>query len=63
MDGGAWWATVHRVARTRTRLSESLVHWLLTHEYLAHCGRFWNFFPHLLAALPLHYGALSPLCY
>ena len=21
MDGGAWWATVHRVAKSRTRLS------------------------------------------
>ena len=25
MDGGAWWATVHRVAKSPTRLSESLV--------------------------------------
>ena len=25
MDGGAWWATVHGVAKSRTRLSESLV--------------------------------------
>ena len=23
MDGGAWWATVHRVAKSRTRLSEA----------------------------------------
>ena len=22
MDGGAWWATVHRVAKSRTRLSD-----------------------------------------
>ena len=22
MDGGAWWATVHRVTKSRTRLSE-----------------------------------------
>ena len=22
MDGGAWWATVHEVAKTRTRLSD-----------------------------------------
>ena len=22
MDGGAWWATVHRVAESRTRLSD-----------------------------------------
>ena len=22
MDGGAWWATVHRVAKSQTRLSE-----------------------------------------
>ena len=25
MDGGDWWATVHRVAKSQTRLSESLV--------------------------------------
>ena len=25
MDRGAWWATVHRVAKSPTRLSESLV--------------------------------------
>ena len=25
MDGGAWWARVHRVAKSRTRLSECLV--------------------------------------
>ena len=25
MDGGAWWAAVHGVAKSRTRLSESLV--------------------------------------
>ena len=24
MDGGAWWATVHGVAKSRTRLSEKL---------------------------------------
>ena len=22
MDGGAWWATVHRVAKSQTRLSD-----------------------------------------
>ena len=25
MDGGAWWATVHGVSKSRTRLSKSLV--------------------------------------
>ena len=35
MDGGAWWDTAHGVAKSRTRLSESLVHGLLTHEYQA----------------------------
>ena len=25
MDGGAWWATVHGVAKSRTRLSGSLL--------------------------------------
>ena len=32
MDGGAWWATVHRVAKSRTRLSDftllfTFMHW------------------------------------
>ena len=30
MDGGAWWAAVHGVAKSRTRLSDFLftfVHW------------------------------------
>ena len=29
MDGGAWWATVHGIAKSRTRLSDftSLPHW------------------------------------
>ena len=26
MDGGAWWATVQRVAKSRTGLSKSLTH-------------------------------------
>ena len=39
MDGGAWWATVHRVAKSRTRLSDftSLrvlyIHWLIKSSY------------------------------
>ena len=35
MDGGAWWATVHRVAKSRTRLSDftslRFIHWWLPH--------------------------------
>ena len=28
MDGGAWWATVHGVAKSRTRLSDfTFLHW------------------------------------
>ena len=28
MDGGAWWAAVHRVAKSRTRLSDfTFTHW------------------------------------
>ena len=32
MDGGAWWATIHRVAKSRTRLSD------FTHIYIYICG-------------------------
>ena len=28
MDGGAWWATVHGVAKSRTRLSDLTFHWV-----------------------------------
>ena len=41
MDRGVWWATVHRVAKSQTRLSEiylyflvSLVFWLLFTSYV-----------------------------
>ena len=27
MDGGAWWATVHGVSKSRTRLSDFIGHW------------------------------------
>ena len=33
MDGGAWWATVHRVAKSRTRLSD----FTFTLSILWHC--------------------------
>ena len=29
MDGGAWWATVHRVEKSRTRLSDLTKNWCL----------------------------------
>ena len=28
MDGGAWWATVHRVAKSQTRLSDFTIYCL-----------------------------------
>ena len=30
MDGGAWWAAVHGVAKSRTRLSDFTFHFLLS---------------------------------
>ena len=30
MDGGAWWATVHGVTKSRTRLSDFHFHWAWT---------------------------------
>ena len=32
MDGGAWWATVHGVAKIRTQLSNCLIHLLLLYS-------------------------------
>ena len=29
MDGGAWWATIHGVAKSRTQLSD-----LISHKYM-----------------------------
>ena len=51
MDGGAWWATVHGVAESRTRLSDFTFHlaaageqwgWLLSYcgVQAFHCGGF-----------------------
>ena len=31
MDGGAWWATVHRVTQSQTRLKRLSTHALTTH--------------------------------
>ena len=33
MDGGAWWATVHGVAKSRTRLSDLTFH-IVIHQKL-----------------------------
>ena len=33
MDGGAWWATVHRVAKSRTRLSDFTFTYFHFHLY------------------------------
>ena len=32
MDGGAWWAAVHGVAKSRTRLSNFTVHWTVAYQ-------------------------------
>ena len=41
MDGGAWWATVHGVTKSRPRLSNftslSLFDTLLMSNYYSHC--------------------------
>ena len=39
MDGGAWWATVHGVAKSRTRLSDFI---LLEKAFLSLLGILWN---------------------
>ena len=35
MDRGAWWASVHGVAKSRTQLSDFHFHQLIKYEYLA----------------------------
>ena len=37
MDGGAWWATIHRVAKSRTQLSDftfTLLQPIQTNKYI-----------------------------
>ena len=70
MDGGAWWATVHGVAKSRTRLSDftSLLHWQVGSLPLAAPGKpcacpkelkfQWEF---SLPPLGSHYSLLSLL--
>ena len=39
MDGGAWWAAVHGVAKSQTRLSNFIFHFhALEKEMATHCG-------------------------
>ena len=39
MDGGAWWATVHGVAKSRTQLSDFTFHFhALEKEMASHSG-------------------------
>ena len=39
MDGGAWWATVHGVAKSQTQLSDFTFHFhALEKEMAAHCS-------------------------
>ena len=40
MDGGAWWATVHRVAKSQTRLRDST--YLLNNDYGASTVAEWS---------------------
>ena len=38
MDGGAWWATVHGVTKSRTRLRDFSLHFSLSLCWIRHCG-------------------------
>ena len=40
MDKGAWWATVHGVAKSRTQLKQLIIHW----SHLPFPFIFWFFF-------------------
>ena len=55
MDGGAWWATVHRVAKSRTRLSELQKIRKEKHIYMTMDVTDWHF-PHIG-------DVRSPVCY
>ena len=45
MDRGAWWATVHRITKSRTRLSNlACTHIFSVHTY---CSVYQNFIPFL----------------
>ena len=62
MDGGAWWATVHRVAKSPTRLSESLVLLDIALESgVLYLCRLWGGFFVSGSARPLSIRAPHPL--
>ena len=50
MDRGAWWATVHGVAKSRTRLSDLTFHWVY----------FLNVLVNVFASLRIHYTYPGP---
>ena len=59
MDRGTWWATVHRVAKSRTRLK-----WLSMHtpcEYNLRGSRVWIPLPAVVRVLPLSNGKKQEL--
>ena len=42
MDRGAWWATVHEVAKSQTRLSDSAQHCVLCTIYIHYLEEFFK---------------------
>ena len=74
LDGGAWWATVHRVAKSQTRLSDfTFTFWYSAHVWLptyflsqalgnpvSREKGWWLLW--LLQAVQGHHGALGSLC-
>ena len=62
MDGGAWWATVHGVAKSWTRLSDFTFTPLLTSNELSSQESFPDFENEEYLSLTFHLGkAQSPL--
>ena len=66
MDGGAWWATVHGVAKSQTRLSnftslcpqiKTVFEWICTHYVVSLYTR--TFFSFLFFNLTTHQMSLS----
>ena len=53
MDRGAWWATVHRVAKSRTRLSDFTFTFTFSHVQEGWIG------PGVIAAIPASCHAFS----
>ena len=59
MDRGAWWATIHMVAKSQTRLSDCTL--IITDDRVTELGREWGCLDHWGCCLGFTEGDLALL--